>query len=79
MHGLYTYIYIYTYVFGYLCVCLCSYTHKNSQLPNHKKVFQGDDGAFDDRIKAVNKKVELIGFHLIGNQAAKKRFEAMLA
>ena len=51
----------------------------NSQFHNHKNAFQGDEAAFDERLKAVNKKMELIGFHLIGNQSAKKRFEAMLA
>ena len=44
-----------------------------------KMSFQGDDAEFDAVLKAVAKKMELTGHHIIGNQAARKRFEAMLA
>ena len=46
---------------------------------NHKNALQGDDAEFDRQLKLLAKKMQLIGHHLIGNQAAKKRFEAMLA
>lgn len=68
------------YVYTLICTCI---THLHLQevhnLKINKAAFQGEDTTFDQQIASLQKKMEMIGHHLVGSQSAKKRFEAMLA
>ena len=68
-------------MYVYTCAA-CSHTGAPLPPPNlriTKIVFQGEDDLFDKQHQILQKKMELLGHHLTGSQAAKKRFEAMLA
>jgi len=62
--------YMYTYIY------ICTHIHAPKVI---KTAHQGDDEVFDTQLETLKKLTQLLGHHMTGSHAAKKRFEAMVA